>query len=143
MSDVNEFDADLDEMEGKDERLPKLAAGDYVLDLYKVQRVEGDSGVYDIFEWVVTESKGDEANPRGSKAKISFKRDAKGKLKTINDEKIFNCLRALNNGHTPESRSAFLSTLRTTAQGTVRVKVTFPNAVKSGNPYQKIDYFSV
>ena len=138
-----DFDSDLDEVEGGAERLPKLEAGDYLLDLNKVIRVDGDSGVYDVFEWTIKEAKGEAANPTGSKAKISFKRDSKGKDKEIADKKIFNCLRALNKGETPESRSAFLGSLRSEASGTVRAKVTFPNAVRSGKPYQKIDYFSV
>lgn len=137
------YDTDLDEIEGGAERLDKLSAGEYRLTLDNVVHVDGDSGVYDIFEWTINEARGTEANPQDSKAKISFKRDDKGKAKEINDKKLFNCLRALNGGETPESRSEYLKTLRTKPFGTLRAKVTFPLAEKSQRPYQKIEYFSV
>lgn len=139
---TSEYDADLDEMEGGSERLAKLEAGDYLLELNKIVHVNGDSGVYDIFELTVKEARGEAANAVGSKAKISFKRDDKGKKKEISDKKLFNALRALNGGETPESRSNFIATLRTEPRGSFRAKVFFPLAEKSQRPYQKIEYFS-
>ncbi len=138
----SEFDTDLDEMEGGAERLPKLQNGEYRLSLDRVVHVDGDSGVYDVFEWTINEARGDEANPVGSKAKISFKRDDKGKQKEIADKKLYSCLRALNGGNPPESRSTYLRGLRTNASGAVRVKATTEIAEKSKNPYQLVKYFS-
>lgn len=142
---VTEYDgdADLDGVEAADERLPPLEVGDYKLTLTDVIHVDGDSGVYDIFQVKVEESKGETANASGTAAKLSFKRDETNKMKKdIAAKKLANCLAALNGG-APESNSAYIRGLRAEPKGQFRVVVTSATAEKSGNAFKKYAFRAV
>lgn len=135
-------DADLDGVKPAGERLPPLEVGDYKLTLDNVIHVDGDSGVYDIFEVTVDESKGESANEAGTAAKLSFKRDERGVKKEMADKRLANVLAALN-GSPPESNSAYIRGLRANPHGSFRVSVTTAKAEKTGNEYKKYAYRSV
>lgn len=133
-------DGDLDSVKPQAPRLPTLEVGDYKLALQKIVHVDGESGVFDIFEVNILEARGETANAVGSGAKISFKRDERGAKKEMADKKLASALQAINGGTSPESNSAYIRGLRANPVGTFRVRATTETAEKSGNEYKKLTF---
>lgn len=136
-------DDDLDNVKAPPPRLPALEKGEYELTLEKVVHVDGDNGVFDIFEFLIDKSRGEGANEAGTRAKVPFKRDEKGMKKEIADKRLASCLAALSGGTSPESNAVFIRGLRNTPTGKLRVKIGSAKAEKSGNEYKTYLFYAL
>lgn len=108
---VDAIDSGLDTVEPL-RRLEFLEDGIYTLELTGVKRVDGDNGIYDIFETKVADSKGDGAAPVGAERKIMIQRNLTGWKKEKREQDLVSLLTAVNGGETLTERGQFLADLR-------------------------------
>jgi hypothetical protein len=150
MTDINDYDDALDEVETQESRLPSLIDGipaqekasvEYILNLFGLAHVDGESGVYDIFQFEILDSKGEGAGAPGTKAKWSVRRDERGQKGEMANEKLAKALVAMNGGKVPGSNKAYLQGLRANPSGKLRMRIVKSKALKTGNLYNKFEFY--